>query len=314
MVNFYGLKGFGNIDDSTLNSDIQAGLIEYFDWALLKKGNYFNVSLGETSYDGEDLSLMSLSESADQYTAGQVWNSTNKNWVWQSGIGYSPEPIVGTDHANPGVSGVYVDSVFYPITTTGDYSHHINYLNGQVIFASPIPTGSTVQVEHSYKRINVTYADNIPWLKKIQINELEEDIIHPNDRLSLPAIALEVVPRRQFRGYQLGGGQWVYTDVIFHCLAEDKFTRDKLVDIVSLQNGKTLNLFDSNAINASGAFPIDYRGFPVSGALRYPDLVSAYDGGDLRLTQTNVQSMNSYNSSIYGGVVRITTEGIKLNI
>jgi hypothetical protein len=311
---FSDLKGFSDVNDTTLNSEIQAGLIEYFDWALLKKGNYYNVSLGETNWDDEDLSLMTLSASADQWTNGQVWNGTNKNWVWQSGIGYSPEPIVGSDHTNPGVSGVYVDSVFYPITTTGVYAHHINYLNGQVIFASPIATGSTVQVEHSYKRITVTYADNLPWYKKILTNEVDEGIIHPNDLLDLPAIALEVVPRRKFQGYQLGGGQWVWTDVIFHCLAEDKGTRDQLVDIVSLQNDKTIYLLDSNMINASGTFPMDYRGVPVSGALRYPDLVSTYNGGKLGLTQTNVQSMQSYNSSIYGGVVRITTEGIKLNI
>ena len=39
----------------------------------------------------------------------------------------------------------------------------------KVIFDSAIPTGSTVQVEHSYKWINVCYANNLPWIREIQL-------------------------------------------------------------------------------------------------------------------------------------------------
>ena len=49
------LKGISGIFDSTLNNDIQDGLVEYFDWALLEKGNYFNVTANETSSNGEDM-------------------------------------------------------------------------------------------------------------------------------------------------------------------------------------------------------------------------------------------------------------------
>jgi hypothetical protein len=52
----------------------------------------------------------------------------------------------------------------------------------------------------------------------------------------------------------------------------------------------------------------------VSGALRYPELVEKYDGGDLRLTNAIVQDMISVDSDIFGGIVRFTTEGIKTNI
>ena len=160
------LKGFSSVFDSTLNNDIQDGLVEYFDWALLEKGNYFNVTLGETSQNGEDASKLRLS-SDDNYTEGQVWEGSRKNWVWQSGVSYSPAPITGTDNTNPGVSGVYVDDTFHPITSAGTYAHHIDYFNGRVIFDSAIPTGSKVQVEHSYKWINTVYANNVPWLREI---------------------------------------------------------------------------------------------------------------------------------------------------
>ena len=102
--------------------------------------------------------------------------------------------------------------------------------------------------------------------------------IPPESRLQLPAIAREIVPTRSFKGYQLGGGQRVYTDVLFHCIAEDEITRNKLVDVISLQNDKNIYLFDSNKINDSGVFPLDYRGTPIPSALRYPDLLDTFNG------------------------------------
>lgn len=323
-MSFKGLKGFSSVFDSTLTNDIQDGIIEYFDWALLEKGNYFNVSLGETAPNGEDYSRLKVS-SNDNYVAGAAWDAFRGNWVWQSGVSYSPSPVVGTDNTRPGISGVYVNDVFYPTSTTGTYAHYVDYYNGRVVFNTPIPTSSKVQVEYSYKWINMIYSSNVPWLKEVQNQSLEPnslflqresgpDNIVSESRVQLPAIAVEIVPLRSFKGYQLGGGQWVYTDVIFHCLAEDEHTRNKLVDIVSLQSDKSISLFDSNSLNSNGAFPIDYRGVPVSGALRYPDIVDNYYGGLLRFTNTSVQNMNFFDSNIYGGIVRVTTEGIKTNI
>jgi hypothetical protein len=279
MSYFAPLKGFTDIFSYTLNNDIQDGLVEYFDWGLLDKGNYFNATLGELSPDGEDYSRL-RSSSNPQYLDGQVWEGFRGNWVWQSGA---------------------------------------------VIFENPIPTGSKVQAEYSYRWINVVYANDVPWLKEVQL-----DTQHPTSsfydknkgawdipvesRLQLPAIAIEVVPTRNFKGYQLGGGQIVYTDILFHCIAEDEVTRNKLVDIVSLQNNKTIHLYNSNSINENNDYPTDYRGVPVSGALQYPELVAKYPGGKLFFKETVVQDMTSIDSNIYGGVVRITTEGIKSNI
>ena len=324
MGTFQKLKGISDIFQYTLNNEIQDGLIEYFDWALLDIGNYFNSTLGETSPNGQDYSKLRLS-SNDQYTAGQVWEGFRKNWIWQSGIDYSPAPLVGTNNTKPGVSGVYVDDVFYSNTTTAAYAHSIDHFNGRVIFDTAIPTESKVQAEHSYKWINVVYANSVPWLREIQVNTTEPTSsffdkdkgswnIPPESRLQLPAIAVEVVANRRFKPYQLGGGQWVYTDVIFHCLAEDEVTRNKLVDIVSMQSDKNIPLFNSNEINTSGDYPLDYLGIPVSGAKRYPELVETHSGGSIRLTNAIVQDMVSVDSDIFGGVVRFTTEGIKTNI
>lgn len=322
-----GLKGITNVFDATLNNELQDNIIEYFDWGLLEKGNYFNVTVGETDPYGNDYSLLRMS-SHPHYSSGQVWEGFRKNWVWQSGI--TPPsgidaPLVGTNDAVPGISGVYVDDTFYASDTTGDYAHKVDYFNGRIIFDNALPTGSKVQAEYSYKYINVVYANALPWIREVQYRtdgpignfdtqgKGEFDLL-PEMRIQLPAIAVEIVPRRTARGYQLGGGQFVYTDVLFHCLAEDEMTRNKLVDIVSYQNDKTIFMFDTNKVANSGAFPLDYTGVPVSGALRHPDLVDIYRGSRARFTNSTVQGMELINTNFYAGIVRMTTEVIKTSI
>ena len=320
------LKGFTNVFQYTLNNDILDGLVEFFDWGLLEKGNYFNVELGELAPNGQDYSrLRSVEE--PRFSNGQAWEGFRGNWVWQTGVSSSPAPTTANNGGYPGITGVYVDDTFYPYNTTGTYAHHVDYYNGRIVFDNPIPTGSKVQAEYSYKWINVTYATNLPWIRQIQQNSNQPDAnfidgkdsdvqIPPESKLQLPAIAIEVVPTRRFKGYQLGGGQWVYTDVIFHCIAEDEITRNALVDMVSLQNDKTIQLFNTNKIHEDGVYPLDYRGTPLQNAKEYPQLVLSqdYNGGQMRLTNAQVQNMIALNSNIYGGIVRMTTEGIKTNI
>ena len=320
----FHLKGFDSVQDTTLNNEIQDNMVEFFDWALLKKGNYFNVTLGETAPNGYDYSKLRLS-SDERFTAGTCWEGVRNNWVWQSGVNNSPAPLVGTNNTKPGISGVYVDDTFYPTTTTGDYAHHVDYFNGRVLFDSPIPTGSKVQVEHSYKWINIVYANSVPWLREVQYRSYDINgeffqaakgdwDMPPEARLQLPAIAIEIVPRRTITGYQLGGGSYVDTDVLFHCLAEDEITRNKLVDIVSLQNDKTFYAFNSNSIAASGDFPLDYKGSPVSGAMNFEELVLKHYGPDIRLKNSSVQGMDVINSNFCAGIVKLTAEVIKTNV
>ena len=323
MADLFNLKGFTDVFSTTLNTELQDNLVEFFDWGLLQKGNYFNVTLNETGTNGVDMSQLRLSDNVN-YTKGCAWEGFRGNWVWQSGIPYSPSPIISSSNSKPGISGVYVNNTFYPTTTTGTYAHYVDYFNGRVVFNNPLPTGSKVQAEYSYKYINVIYANSLPWLTEIQYRTVEpqanfqvttnEFNVPTEMRVQLPAIAIEIVPRRTLRGYQLGGGQFIENSVLFHCLAEDGPTRDKLLDIVSLQNDKTIYMFDSNTIAASGKFPLDYRGTPVSGALRYPELIMDYPKSSIRLRNSIIQGVETINTNFYAGIVRLTAEVIDTKI
>lgn len=325
-MTYYPLKGFDSIHDYALSNNIQDSLVEYWDWALLEKGNYYNVDLGETAPNGQDMSKLRMS-SNDAFTSGQVWEGFRLNWVWQSGVsGVGIEaPIVGSNQDLPGISGVYVDGTFEPSSGVGTYAHKIDYFNGRVVFDSPIPTGSTVQAEFSYKYINVVYSNSVPWLREIQPRTQIPTSrfyntsngswdVPPESRLQLPAIAIEVVPVRRFKPYQLGGGQWVYTDVLFHCVAEDDTTRNMLVDVVSLQNEKSVYSIDGDRLNSDGKFPLDQGGTPVPSALLYPELIENYNAGRFRLLDAKVEAMEMVTPDLFAGVVRFTTEGIKANI
>lgn len=318
------LKGFNSVFDNTLNNELQDNIVEFLEWSLLEKGNYMNVTKGELSPEGIDYSKLKISSNSS-FPSGKAWEGFRQNWVWQSGVSYNPGPITGSSNAIPGISGIYVNNTFYPSNTTGTYAHKIDYFNGRVIFDNPIPTNSIVQAEYSYKYINIIYANGLPWLAEVQYSSLDLNSsfntvnkgkydIPTEARVQLPAIAIEVVPKRTFKGFQLGGGQYINTDILFHCLAEDEYTRNKLLDIVSMQNDRVIPLFNSNQIAKSGDFPLNYNGFPVSGALRYPDLISKYPNGTVYLKNTSVQNMKLINSNFFAGIVRITLEVINTQI
>ena len=119
---------------------------------------------------------------------------------------------------------------------------------------------------------------------------------------------------RRFKGYQLGGGQWVYTDVLFHCVAEDENARNMLVDVVSLQNEKSVYSIDGDKLDREGKFPLDQGGTPKPSALLYPELIGGYNAGKFEMSNAKVEDMRMLTPDLFGGIVRFTTEGINPRI
>jgi len=341
MAEYTNLKGFDYVGDAGLSEQLKTNLIEFFDWALLEKGNFFSVNIPSTGqYGGARHNLRLVDD--PNYNSGQVWESYRGNWVWQSGLAFTnqadviqkalEDPTYPERKRLPGVSGVFIGSTFAPTSGVGTYAHHVDYTRGRVIFDSAIDTTSTVSADYSFKWINVISANDSPWFKELQYRSLRRDnsdfdLAGSGDwsqlgqtRIQLPAIAVEVVPRRKMDPYQLGGGQYVTTDVLFHIMTEDGHTRDSLVDAITFQKEKSIYMFDVNRMARKNAYPLDYRGTAVSGALRYPDLVAPsadggyrWDGiqsGKLRFLDTSSQEVSMLNPSLYTGVVRTSMEVI----
>lgn len=304
-------KHVTQVGETLLMSQIETNLKSYLDWGLLEVGSFFNVDIPTSGAWGGTYDNLRLVDDPS-YTLGQVWESARKDWVWETGLSYSTQPTA--------ITGVVVNGTSYG---TGDasFGHHYNYPLGRVVFDTAKPQNSTVQLEYAYRNVQVYIADQAPWWDELQYDSFRVDDptlsdvgsgnwqILSNHRVQLPAVVIEAVPRRRFRPYEQGNvSNFVYQDVLFHVLAESRWWRNNLVDIISLEKDRTIWLFDNNLMADSGIYPLDHRGMVVSNPIMYPTLVDSYRFEMARFYDMVVTEMESPTSRLHRGTVRATFE------
>jgi len=311
-------KGIANANHDQYNENLLWGLIDWLKWAGLNIGAYQNISIGQSSgiLGGVYARLRPVKD--PRYTDGRVWEGFKEDWVWETGIPFSPSPIIA--------SGVNVDGAFYPTPSTGsDYEHYIDYTHGRVVFANTVSTSSVIKANFSYRTMSFTPA-HTPFFRELMY---ESHRIDRNDylqmgsgawgqisniRRSLPVIGVEIVPHRTYRPYQLGGGQWVEQSVVLHIMADNDFEKNQWIDILSMQNDKTVYLINRKRLKESGNYPydLDYRGVPVNNPTQYPLLTQPTGDGGYRWTKGYIsdaigQSLDPINGWLYRGMVTFTT-------
>jgi len=304
-------KHVTQIGKTLLTSQLESNLKTYFDWGLLGVGSFSNVSIPTSGAYGGTFDKLRLVDDPS-YTLGQVWEGPRKDWVWETGVDYDTQPNV--------LTGVYVNGTFYG---TGDatYGHHYNYPLGRVVFDNAVTENSTVQVDYAYRNVQVYIADQAPWWDELQYDSFRVDDptlydvgsgnwqILANNRVQLPAVVIEAVPRRTLQPYELGTvGNWVYQDVLFHILSESRWWRNQLIDVISLEKDRTIWLYDNNTVASATGYPLDYRGMRSSQAIMYPELVESYRYKMARYYNMVVTEMSSPNSRFHRGTVRATFE------
>jgi hypothetical protein len=311
-------KGYTSIGEVSITQAIEDNIVEYINWGWLGLGAFFNINIPTSgSYGGDRHKLRPISD--PRYTDGQVWEAYRKNWVWESGVSASEQPIA--------VSGIFVNGSFL-VKGSG---YHVNYKNGQVVFDTAIATNSVVQLEYSHKWIDVVGAANVPWFRKGQTRSFRvDDRLFINNsgewnrladtRLQMPVVAVEAVGKN-YQGYQLGGGQYARTDVLLHIIAEDPATARNLASILAEQNEADIFMYDPDKLADENRFPLDYRGEIASGAVCYPDLVAhTGDGGfrytnkvqygKMRIYDSQEQAIDQLHENVYHSKVRWSTEVI----
>jgi len=323
LANYTKLNGVSSFAAPYLMNELETNLKMFFDWGLLGIGGWSNVSVPTTGAYGGDLhELQPVYDPS--YTDGQVWQAFRKDWVWETGVEYldsttNPEPI--------SITGVRVDGIYYG---TGDatYGWHANYPLGRIIFDTEIATTSTVELDYSYRFVQIYRADDAPWWQELQYQSFRADDSHfsqfgtgdwsvgAHHRVQMPAIVLEAVPRGSAAGYELGNGALeVNQDVMFHVVAENRYDRNNLLDIIRLQYDNIIWLFNSQSVAEATGYPLDYRGMLV-GSNMYPDLVEtgAYRWYECRFTDVNISEVESINPNLHQGTVRATLEVIIGNV
>ncbi len=266
------LKGTGGqLGNALISEQLQTNLTSFFNWGFLEIGGFTNVNINSSgAYGGNKSRLRPVND--PRYTNGRVWEGFQQDWVWENGLEYSTQP------QHP--SGVYVNGTFHPTSGLSN-GHYINFPYGQVIFNSAIPQSSVVTTEYAYRWCRFVDADNSTF-RTFMFDSLRNDdaqftavssgnwVILGQNRLSMPCVGIEVSANSTWKPMQLGGGHYLNQDINFYVFAQNKYSRDKIVDILKYQNDKKIRLFDQN----NAPFPLTASGSVAYNAMMYPDLVS----------------------------------------
>ena len=306
-------KNIDNISQDLLLNILESNFKSLFDWAFLQIGGWFDTTIPNsgTVYGATNPRYKLLLTEDPSYNLGQVWQGIRKDWVWESGACYSSgNPIT--------ISGVYVNNSFIPITS-GTYT--INYPMGRVVFNTAINKTSTVRVNHSYRFVQTYRSTDAPWFNILQydtFNNTNPDIqqlsagewaIGGNHRIQLPAIVIESVPRSRSRPYELGNDNLLLEqDVAFYVFAETRNDRNKLLDIIRLQQDLNFILYDTNAVAQADKYPLDENGDLKDNALMYPDIVNQYPWRKCWLKNISLFELDSITPNLFRGMARGTVE------
>lgn len=303
-------KEVNNISDDFLLNIIESNLKMFFDWSFLNIGAWFDVSIGDqTIYGGASHSqLLPVYDPA--YTDGQVWQGIRKDWVWESGFTYNGNSPTIINSVN--INGSTVNK-------TGNFM--VNYPLGRIIFNTPKNITSIIKGNYSYRFVQVHRASDSPWFNIIQqssYNTANQDIVRTEDgewaiganhRIQLPAIVIESLPRSRSYPYEIGSSSLIIEqDIGFYILAENKNDRNKLLDILRLQQDHNIILFNTNTLAQNDQYPLDYNGDLKNSPLMYPDIIDQYPWRKCWIKNVNLFELDSPNPNLHQGMVRMTTE------
>lgn len=310
-----GLVSINNTQDSNLSNILLDNFIAFYDWGFVDKGGFNNVSIPSSGMYGGSKHLLKPVDDPN-YSAGQVWQAYRQNWIWETGVSKTTQPIQ--------ISGVYRNNTFLPFaynSTSGYYvgsGYRIDYPNGRIVFNSPIPATSTVSLNYSYKWLSVQRAEGVSFFRQIQTpNRIDQNFFTSSgdwvqlgqNRVQLPALFFEI-KRRSYEPYQLGGGQWANTDIIAYVISDKESTCTDILDTISYQNDRVIKLFDTNSVSKSGDLPINYRGDLVDKSNRYPNLLENHFNNTCFINKTVINNPTQLSYSLYIGTANFSTKVI----
>lgn len=315
---FSGVTGVGQ---HLLMSQIENNVKSFLDWGFLHIGAFINVSRAQSNIYGNPPSLLKPTEDPN-YATGRVWQTMRKDWVWETGITYTKGAATVTPIL---ITGIYINNIFYPISTTDPtYSYKVDYINSRIIFNNPISTSTTVEMEYSYRWVQVYNYDNAKWWQQLQyktdanashFNELERGdfSILSTNRVQLPSIIIETVSRGISKPFQLGDKSLTMKqEFLLHIVAETMADRNTIIDILRLQQDKVIVMYDTNKIIANQVYPFNIDGTLNSTRLNYDQIIgdTNYWWTTVRLTDIFASDVESFSPFLAESSVRFTIEVI----
>lgn len=304
------LQGSTLIYDYDLTDIVNYNIKQWLDYGLMEMGGYTTVKFNSPS-SGFTI-LQSVRDNS--YQDRQVYEAFGPSFAWETDVnapsGYLPIFQV---------SGVYINNIFQPTSGIGVFQHNIDYKHGRVIFALPVPSGTTVKCEYTFKNIDVFTCDSFKW--KTIVDQYEqrynsEQTLSPSgmasilkaNRVWLPCIAIESTLMNK-KGLQLGGGDIDNCEIDFHIFADNPFIVNRICNALNNQFEKQFPLFNINTMP-----PVyNFNGSIASGALTYPVLAaqnSPYFWTHLQITSANGGPKGTF-SDLYRGEVTLRAEVLR---
>lgn len=303
-------KEVSNIGHDFLLNILESNLKIYFDWSFLNIGAWFDVEENNSTIFGGNSHNNLVPVADNSFVDGQVWQGIRKDWVWEKDFNFKESSPVQIDT-------IKVDGSIIP--KSGNFS--VNYPLGRIIFHNPIDITSTVQLGYSYRFVQVYRSCDTPWFNLLQyssFNTANPDINRSEDgdwsigshqRIQMPCIIIDAVARSRSLPYEIGNNNLILEqDIICYVLAENKNDRNKMLDILRLQQDGFLFLFDTNKLAQDERYPLDHNGDIIDNYLNYPDIVQNYKWRKCWIKNVNLFEMDSIHPNLYQGAARLTTE------
>jgi hypothetical protein len=305
-------KGVSNISDDFLLNILESNFKTFLDWAFLNIGSWFDASISSNNlYSSTNKHSILLLTNDQSYNTGQVWQGIRKDWVWETGVIFNETSPIS-------ISGIYVNNTFQPNDST---QYSINYPDGQVIFNSAKSKSTKVELNYSYRNIQVYRSNDNPWFSTIQYSSFNTDnkdiqrtddgnwSISGNHRIQLPAIVIESVPRSRSRPFEIGNDNLlIEQDISFYVLAENKNDRNKILDILRLQQDATIWLYNTNSVAKDDNYPLDYNGDLKNNPLMYPQIIDQYKWRKCWIKDVSLYELDSIHTNFHQGLARATVE------
>ena len=328
MGNNSKLNGVDSIGKHLFMSQIENNMKSFLDWGLLNIGGFINVLRPQSNIYGNPISILKPTEDPS-YTSGQVWQTMRKDWVWEDTVVFkntfdpppSPSPVPSVIPKL--ITGIYINNTFYDIATNNEtYKYIVDYINSRIIFDNAIPTNTSVSMEYAYRWVQVYNYDNAKWWQQLQyktdqnakhFNQIYEGdfSVLTNNRIQLPAIVIETAARGTSSPFQLGTQSLIMRqDILLHIVAETMHDRNIIIDILRLQQDRTLDLYDINSITTNKTYPFNVNGTLNNNRLRYDQLIDNvnYTWKSGRLLNVVASDVQSFSPFLSESTVRMSVE------
>lgn len=304
-------KSISNITEDLLLNIIETNFKSFLDWSFLRIGGWMDVAQSNGSLYGGWPPYQLMSVEDPSYTDGQVWQAFKKDWVYEHWVTHnslSPTRI----------TAVYVNGSWIPYSL-GDFV--INYPLGRVIFNTPIATTSVVYLDYSYRTVQIYRANDAPWFQILQYMSYDtnnpdlqqisdgEWAIGGHHRVQMPCIIIESLSRSRSRPREIGSqGLILEQDVLFHIVSDNKNDRNKLLDILRLQQDLNHWLYNTNKLAEDDKYPLDYNGDLKANPLTYPQILEQYKWRKCWWKNVVLMEVASPHHRLHQGSVRATIE------